>query len=391
MHKPERVPLRCVRGAARPPVGPNLFLLVALLTVVLTTVSTALAGAGRLAAGDEQLSSGEYFDRVIFSGSAGDVVVIELTSSEFDPYLLIIDGNEQVVAHEDDSPGMGLNVRLTFTLPSTGQYTLIVTSALPGETGMYSLLITTPGQIAKGTASTPSVPSQPVANPQPRTVTGTVVDSHGRPISGARVTMNPALTTGSVSTSTDASGRYVFEGLIDVPYRILAWTYVPWNGRDICLRLGMESPTHYDAFVPTQGSVRNFVMTFEGFMGNTREEIFQFGGLLTLDGAYYYESAGNRLEVHFTPTGPSIDGSTIAPFTRTIEPRITNTIGSLPIAPYTISVTLVGGDGSRRPVRFTEDWWGDPLDTVNIDFAGNGDCNAGSGFDRTYVSLEMPE
>ncbi len=363
----------------------------ALLTLVLATAAIALAGAGRLAAGDEQLASGEYFDRVIFSGAAGDVVVIELTSGDFDPYLIVIDGNEQVVAQEDDSNGMGLGVRLTFTLPSTGQFTLIVTSAYEGETGAYSLLITTPGQVAKAPVSTPSVPSQPVATTQPHSVTGTVVDTRGRPIAGARVTMNPAITTGSASTTTDADGRYLIEGLIDVPYNIRAWTYLPYGGRDICLRLGMESPTHFDSFVPTQGSVRNFVMTFEGYMGNTRDEIFQFGGLLTLDGASYYDSAGNRLEVHFTPTGPSIDGSTIAPFTRTIDPRITNTIGSLPIAPYTINVTLVGEGGSRRPVRFTEDWWGDPLDTVNIDFAGDGDCNLGSGFNRTRVPLEMPE
>ncbi|MFO7547032.1 MAG: hypothetical protein R6W77_16185, partial [Trueperaceae bacterium] len=50
----------------------------------------ASAGAGHLGPGDAQLSSGEYFDRVTFEGAAGDQVVIELSSSAFDPYLIVL-------------------------------------------------------------------------------------------------------------------------------------------------------------------------------------------------------------------------------------------------------------------------------------------------------------
>lgn len=365
-------------------------MLVALLTLIFATVSTALAGAGRLAAGDEQLLSGAYFDRVIFSGSAGDVVVIELSSGDFDPYLLIIDSNEQVVAQEDDSPGMDLGVRLTFTLPSTGQFTLIVTSAYAGETGAYSLLITTPGHVAKGPASTPSVPSQPATNPQPRSVTGTVVDTQGRPIPGARVTIAPALTTGSVTVTTDANGRYRAEGLIEVPYTARAWTYIEHAGRNICLRLGMESPLDYDAFVPVDGVVRNFVMQLSGYMGNTRDEILQFGGLLTLDGHSWFTDAGIRFEVAFTPTGPLIDGTTIASFTRTIDPRNTDTVEGIPVGPYNVTVTLVGPDGSRRPIRVSNESWDDPAASTSINWTGDGGCTLGSGFDRAYITLETP-
>lgn len=364
-------------------------LVAALLAFALAGMASA--GAGRLAPGDEQLGSGEYFDRFPFVGTAGDVVVIELTSSDFDPYLILIDGREQVLAQEDDSPGLGLGARITFTLPSAGTYTVIVTSVFAGETGGYSLLISTPEQIAQTPVKTPSTPGPQPSGLQPRSVSGTVVDTQGRPIAGARVTMAPALTTGSASTTTDADGRYLIEGLIDVPYNIRAWTYIEHGGRDICLRLGMESPAHFDAFVPTQGSVRNFVMQLTGFMGNTRDEIFQFGGLLTMTHAGSYASGGNRLEVSFTPTGPLIDGTTIAPFTRTIDPQHTQTVGGVPLGPYDVTVTLVGGDGSRRRIGLFDDSWGDPVDAMAVDWTGDGDCNLGSGFNRTYIGLEEAE
>ncbi len=365
---------------------------IALLVLVLTLASVVWAGASTLAPGDEQLSSGEYFDRVTFSGAAGDVVAIELTSSEFDPYLIIIDSNEQVVAQEDDSPGMGLGVRLTFTLPSTGQFTLIVTSALPGETGGYHLSMSTPGQIGKAPSSTPTAPSQPAITSQVRSVSGTVIDSLGRPISGAIVDINPALTTGHVRTTTDANGRYVAEGLIDVPYHAYAWAYVEYNGRQICLRLGMESPTDYNSFVPIHGIQRNFVMQFSGFMGVERDPDYQFGGTLKIHYAYAYRGNGNRFEVSFTPTGPIIDGTTAAPFTRTIDPE-TESVHSVPPGPYVVTVTLVGRDGSRTPLRVkhASDYWGDHHDSVAIDWTGDGDCDYGTGLDWAEIYVEFPE
>src|SRR5690606_24186241 len=116
--------------------------------------------------GDEQLTSGEYFDRVIFSGADGDEVVIELASTEFDPYLIVIDANENAVAQEDDSPGAGLNVRLAVRLPSTGQFTVIVTSALPGETGGYARSLAATGQSRPGGDVGPGVQGQPQRQPQ---------------------------------------------------------------------------------------------------------------------------------------------------------------------------------------------------------------------------------
>src|SRR5690606_23880792 len=60
------------------------------------------AGAGSLGPGDAQLASGEYYDRVTFQGNAGDVVLIEITSSAFDPYLILLDQSDNVLFQEDD-------------------------------------------------------------------------------------------------------------------------------------------------------------------------------------------------------------------------------------------------------------------------------------------------
>jgi len=134
----------------------------ALAALLLALAGLAAAGAGRLGPGDTQLSTGEYFDRVTFDAAAGDTVVLELTSTEFDPYLIVVDANDQPIFQEDDSSGAGLNVYATVTLPAAGRYSVIVTSAYPNETGAYRLTISAAGA---GAAKAPTAPTpQPPAN-----------------------------------------------------------------------------------------------------------------------------------------------------------------------------------------------------------------------------------
>ncbi|MBX3144129.1 MAG: carboxypeptidase regulatory-like domain-containing protein [Trueperaceae bacterium] len=367
----------------------------ALLIVVLVLAGAAAAGAGRLGPGDEVLNSGEYFDRVSFEGSAGDQIVIELTSSEFDPYLMIIDSSNNVVTQVDDSEGMGVGVRLTFTLPNTGQFTAIVTTAYVGERGGYRLVISSPGQAGTASPALPQTqaqtPTVPATGSRPRTVTGAVVDTLGRPIAGARVWIQPAITTGLVEVRTDNNGRYVAEGLIDVPYNAKAWAFVEYGGRRICMRLGMESPTDFDSFVPTQGAVRNFVMRLTGPIEDLRSLDEHFGGRLRAIYAPAYSSTGGTLEITFMPQGPLIDGTTIAPFTRTVDPRRGIDVNGVPPGPYEVSVQLVGSDGSRRPVRVSASSMEELRNSIHIDWTGDGSCGNTSGLDWAYVYLEIPQ
>jgi len=64
---------------------------------------------------------------------------IGATSTTFDAVLrLLRPGSEEVLAEDDDSGG-GVNPRLTFTPPATGDYLVRVSSAMPGGAGEYAL------------------------------------------------------------------------------------------------------------------------------------------------------------------------------------------------------------------------------------------------------------
>ena len=390
----------------------------AAFTLATTLCGAAFAGAGHLGPGDAQLASGEYFDRVTFEGAAGDQVVIQLSSSAFDPYVIVLGPDERPLIEVDDSPGAGLGVNVTVQLPSAGQYTIIVTSAYAGETGGYALTISaagsapaaapgkstppspaqaptqapqqTPSQTPSQAPTQPAVPTPAPTNTQPGTVTGTVVDTAGRPIAGARVWIQPALTTGLVEVRTDANGRYSASSLIDVPYNAKAWAYVEYGGRQLCLRLGMESPVDYDAFVPSHGAVRNFRWQLTGPIEDMRSLNEYFGGMLRVMSANAYASGGNRIELSFTPTGPRIDGSSVAPFTRTLDPARGTDVYDLPVGPYRVTATLVAGDGSRRPLRLGPDIFDTSRETLDIDWTGDGTCSNASGYSWAYAWLETP-
>src|SRR3989442_3894668 len=69
-------------------------LVVACLTAgpatLLAQGATPVVHRGTLASGDAQLRSGEYYDTYEFPGRAGQRVVVDLTSTAFDPYLMVI-------------------------------------------------------------------------------------------------------------------------------------------------------------------------------------------------------------------------------------------------------------------------------------------------------------
>lgn len=63
-----------------------------------------------------------------FEATAGQTISITLSSSDFDAYLLLQVGDENVIASDDDSAG-SLNSRIgAFTIPEDGTYTIVATS-----------------------------------------------------------------------------------------------------------------------------------------------------------------------------------------------------------------------------------------------------------------------
>lgn len=65
------------------------------------------------------------------------------------------------------------------------------------------------------------------------TISGRALDARGNPIAGALVWVKPAVTTGLVTVHADANGRYIAEGLPNVPYKVCAWAQPTFNA-SIC-------------------------------------------------------------------------------------------------------------------------------------------------------------
>lgn len=106
---------------------------------IATPVRYGSLEVGRLSPGDGQLRAGEYRDLYSFTGKAGDPVIIDLVSEDFDPYLAIISPSGKVLRNDDwgSSPAARIKARLI----EDGEYKVVVTSFRPGEQGTYVLRV----------------------------------------------------------------------------------------------------------------------------------------------------------------------------------------------------------------------------------------------------------
>ena len=84
--------------------------------------------------------SSYYFDDLEFFALAGESVTIEITSAAFDSYLHLLDENCTVVAYDDDD-GAGLLSLIDYTAPSTGVYTIAVSTFSTNTTGAYTVQV----------------------------------------------------------------------------------------------------------------------------------------------------------------------------------------------------------------------------------------------------------
>jgi serine protease Do len=82
----------------------------------------------------------------IFSGKAGQTIVIEMDSQKINPFLTLSqviesDAGKEIekIAENDDKGAGNFNARIVATLPADGIYLIIANSSERGETGNYSL------------------------------------------------------------------------------------------------------------------------------------------------------------------------------------------------------------------------------------------------------------
>lgn len=105
-----------------------------------TTTGAERVTRGELAAGDQQLRSGEYFDETTVTLAVGEAVRIEARSTAFDSYLIVRAPSGEQQDNDDMAPG-NLNAGLDFVAREAGPHRVLVTSYRPGETGPYELVI----------------------------------------------------------------------------------------------------------------------------------------------------------------------------------------------------------------------------------------------------------
>lgn len=127
---------------------------------------------GRLESGDRTLESdGSYYDPYPLNGSAGQQVRIELTSTDFDTYLVLLDPNGQVVGENDDRGQRDSNSVLNVRLERSGEYKIIVNSYDSRGRGSYALTVVDLGT-TNDTGSTPSPTTSSSRQPRTMSLTG---------------------------------------------------------------------------------------------------------------------------------------------------------------------------------------------------------------------------
>lgn len=146
---------------------------------------------GELRQGDATLSSGEYADRFTFPIRRGQTYELTLSSSRFDPYLLVRGPGGLNEDNDDDPAARGSrDSRIRFTASADGEVAVAATSYEAGETGPYSLRLTT-GDDARPAA--PRVEAGPV--------------TLGQPINAHLIEGDPQLETGEYYNPWTVRGR----------------------------------------------------------------------------------------------------------------------------------------------------------------------------------------
>ena len=95
---------------------------------------------GRLDENSEIFEDGNYYDVHVFKGKAGETLIIEVRSDEFNPALILVsvDSDYEVIATDSGSKTSNY-AKITTTISKTGTYIITVLSKQTREGGSYKL------------------------------------------------------------------------------------------------------------------------------------------------------------------------------------------------------------------------------------------------------------
>ena len=119
------------------------------ITCSSSTINIGQTINGNLQNGDCLYTDNSYYDAYTFSGTAGQQIAISMNSTQFNAYLFLVQGNYPggTIVAQDNNGGGGNNARIPatsgfLTLAATGTYTILANSFSAGESGTYSLSLT---------------------------------------------------------------------------------------------------------------------------------------------------------------------------------------------------------------------------------------------------------
>jgi hypothetical protein len=184
-------------------------------------------------------------------------------------------------------------------------------------------------------------------------VTGFVRNSQGAPVQGARIEIHNAVYVASVSTTTDAAGRYAVH-VPDGSWRALGSININYHGTTYCLGL---RPDTREGFWAADGAVRNFTFVVSG--PPVTADGHPYGGKLDVGLRMGGLVSGNQYTINLVlePDGPLMDGSTGArltipfSFVSTGSSIVRFIAPDLPLGRYLASATLTGPDGRSQVLR----------------------------------------
>lgn len=123
------------------------------------TIQPGQTVQGTLERTDIRLGKGEYQDIWIVQARRGQRFVARLSSTAFDPYLVIRGPGDLSEDNDDDATARGShNSRVEFTAAADGEIRIGATSYKGGETGVYTLAL---DLLGSGPSPSPAPPSAP--------------------------------------------------------------------------------------------------------------------------------------------------------------------------------------------------------------------------------------
>jgi hypothetical protein len=101
--------------------------------------------SAELTAADAELEDGSHYHLWTYAGQAGERVAVRMRSDAFDTCLAfgrMVGGEFDELVSNDDAPDDGTNSLVELTLPSAGEYVIRANTLYSGQTGPYTLHLT---------------------------------------------------------------------------------------------------------------------------------------------------------------------------------------------------------------------------------------------------------